>query len=1145
MDFEYCLGFLASSLAAFCCIGICSAPTCESPQYMNYGEIGTINCIFHDDFFSVLWFDTKYDRQSKPILHYQDFTKSGAGYDSGEFDIHSNGSLIITNVSLEHETTFTALYVHSRTEDVVFFSILVVVIVKPKEEFPRINYCPSTSQCFAEVGSTSVNCSVGSARPSIALTWVARTVEGDRNITTDMSIKSEGLGYTSRATTGDVSQGLSRLVLLVCKASDFRGILQSNESLLLAQNQNVTLSTTEKRSRYIERYTKMRLGCTAGDIGFVVWKKVRFDEKNAKTEHEMLLYSIFLGGEWSEVFANGFNLGTNASLVVPVVDIRHEGLYYCIYGDGLKDELVVYDVTVKVEPVPSYPVVEGCDRHQYCVLKSNYDGSLTCKLKGIRPRVQLQWNTFLGSDTLAILFTNQHLTIQERGETFDVTLTSTYHVMDMSRDRLTIECKVPDTSEKLFYLTTKIDLLFEKDDVDPTDIASETPVSNGLTWIIPIVVVPLLLFLILCLGVVYRKYWKDKTIKSQKKPEQPGEVWGMLSSMDHQNQALTANNFKQQFLKQIKERYKDLYDAVQPIPYIKDRLYCVDKVFVEGGIEFLDSTTSDRRIRGWKRLETFQDIFHDPRVKSTRRILEGEPGYGKSTVTLQFAYEWCNNIQGSALKDVEILILLRLRQLGGVSSVYRAIKQFILPKDTTLTEGDIENIFRKCTSIVVILDGFDEYPDQESIPTTDVINIIARQMFQEYEVVTTTRSSFLPKKYPPLTKRVRLTGFDDNSRRYYIRKAVVGEDEERVREIEQYLEENPILRDLCQVPLLFVIFAHMTYESEKFRNLNSVTSFFRYMISCFHSHMRNKMEEENVRKYELFETDHRELDRVAFEAFSGNTQKIVWEKEVLCKQIGQEFYDQYVRIGILVEEEVIDIIDDPGTLITEHVQYKTEVRFYHKLFCEWYAAHYISDYLQQNPNVDLSTFLQHLDPFDVQYMYRFSCGLNSDSAEKIISYLKNIEGGDKFAILCILEQTGKVDHIKETIRQLCDEGVLISGYDSLLLQRSSMQILELAAKNDIPIEYVSLHNCLQSVDLSTSAIRTTSGLTLTSRIPVKALAVYLSNRDMTEDEAIDILQVASMCPSLRSLTYADCVPPRSFNVGPTLSTLKSRNVTGK
>ena len=106
----------------------------------------------------------------------------------------------------------------------------------------------------------------------------------------------------------------------------------------------------------------------------------------------------------------------------------------------------------------------------------------------------------------------------------------------------------------------------------------------------------------------------------------------------------------------LKKRYKIQYDAIQPIPYIKDRLYCVDKVFVEG------STVTEEGVR----LESYKNIFTDSRVKAKRRIIKAEAGYGKSTVTLQLAYDWCNGVKDSPLKNVEILILLRLRQLNSV-----------------------------------------------------------------------------------------------------------------------------------------------------------------------------------------------------------------------------------------------------------------------------------------------------------------------------------------------------------------------------------------------------------------------------------------------------------------------------------------------
>lgn len=47
------------------------------------------------------------------IIEYQGAVKRGEGYESGMFDVHQNGSLIINNVSLEHDHIFTAIEVRS------------------------------------------------------------------------------------------------------------------------------------------------------------------------------------------------------------------------------------------------------------------------------------------------------------------------------------------------------------------------------------------------------------------------------------------------------------------------------------------------------------------------------------------------------------------------------------------------------------------------------------------------------------------------------------------------------------------------------------------------------------------------------------------------------------------------------------------------------------------------------------------------------------------------------------------------------------------------------------------------------------------------------------------------------------------------
>lgn len=101
---------------------------------------------------------------------------------------------------------------------------------------------------------------------------------------------------------------------------------------------------------------------------------------------------------------------------------------------------------------------------------------------------------------------------------------------------------------------------------------------------------------------------------------------------------------KMVFLQELRRKYENFYDAVQPIPYIRDRLFCVNRVFVEGGIEYLIVNSNTGREQSWCKLGSYRDIFNNLGVKSDRRIVEGEPGFGKSTLTLQLVYDWCKRL---------------------------------------------------------------------------------------------------------------------------------------------------------------------------------------------------------------------------------------------------------------------------------------------------------------------------------------------------------------------------------------------------------------------------------------------------------------------------------------------------------------------
>ncbi|PIK59838.1 putative NLR family CARD domain-containing protein 4 [Apostichopus japonicus] len=393
--------------------------------------------------------------------------------------------------------------------------------------------------------------------------------------------------------------------------------------------------------------------------------------------------------------------------------------------------------------------------------------------------------------------------------------------------------------------------------------------------------------------------------------------------------------------------------------------------------------------------------------------------------------QWC---KGFTFKDVEILILLRLRQLNSKISIYQAIKLFLAPNDPRIKSSDIKNIIESCSSVKVLLDGYDEFPDRDGATGSDVGRIITRNLFGNIDVTLTTR--YLPKDYDKsITKYVRLVGFDEKARDKYIRKAVTGEDEESVANIKRALKENPILDDLCQVPLLFVMFSHMTHEKTHLQKFKSVTDFFRYMIKCFHSHMRNKSLDKHAKEHmSEHESEHYELSKVAYEGLCGENQQLSWRKDGLCTRLGQGFCQHYIAVGILVEEEVSAETNEQNS--ATDIQTRTDLRL-----IEVVAA--------TRGTSELKNVLDKVDPFNLQYLYRFTCGISPAVGKRIIEYLKSREAGDKFAILCILEQTGEVDGIKDTVRDLCSKKVEIYSSDSKLLQRSTIQLLEIASRFDV------------------------------------------------------------------------------------------------
>ncbi|XP_071850807.1 uncharacterized protein [Apostichopus japonicus] len=1067
---------------------------CEDKQYLELYQPGIIQCSFEEGFLGVQWYNSTEEGTSKIITYLRD-VKDGPGFGSGDYDVWLNGSLFVRNVTVEHEGAFIVTHAPSESAEVKKYNIQVQLFVKPQLEYPVIEGCQDKSKlCYMLYKNPlELSCSVENVRPSISFIWNQRNSQRDKLLESNMTIiKNSEVTFNTRSTV-KLHNNSPLLSVLVCSVNENTWILEENETLVILENGSEDISHSPIR-HLVELHTTMTLPCNDFNERILVWKR---STDRPETPEVILIRVQTWKEDFNETYNKDFRLKPDGSLMLPQTELYHQGIYTCVASDYDMDHIQTIDVVIFTYPRPSYIIVEGCYHTQYCVLDVAREGNVTCSVRGIRPKVELQWRTYGNYPALSL--TELERTSTEKGGIFDISLTTNFKILSAPERGITLECVIVGQNSDVFKSSIKAARIDLKVTYDNKGTLGSWTVAVVTTII---VVLLILVVLVVCLKVLnYRR--------SQRKIVEDEEMLPMTDQTPEE----------EKFIKELKAKYQILYHSVQPLPYIRDSMYCVDNVYVDSGIERLVEQAHGKKI--WKLLESHHELLKKPE-NCGRQIIEGDPGYGKSTLTLQLAYDWCQRVPKSPLSNVPILIYLRLRQLRGVKSIYQAIQRFILPRDSDLNEDIVESIIKNCSGALVILDGFDEYPDKDD-PETDISLILRREMLQEIDVILTTRPFYLPKEFAPHTDRIRLTGFNEDIRDQYIRKAVVQGDEQAAREIILKLQRNPLLGDLCQVPLLFVLFAHMSHENKDLKTFKSVTSFFCNVIACFHSHLMNKTNE-NV----TFDLKHDELNKVAFEALSGRNQLIVWDSTSLRKRLGDDFYEQYLKTGIFFEEEV-----PTG----DQFLYKNEVRFYHKLFCEWYAAHYIADYLSQESSTSDTTesqsvaeLLRCLDPFELHYVYRFACGLNKTASGKIVNYLQDNLKHEKFAMMCMLEQDYKNEKIVDAITKLASKVVHVHNDDSQLLQRSTLQVLEFASAKQITIACLNLTMAFKECDGYTILLQ--SGLSLCPLKTVEKIHIEMVPEGnepgtISEIQLTNIFRFALRCDSVKELSFSECLLPLS------------------
>ncbi|KAJ8023854.1 hypothetical protein HOLleu_36415 [Holothuria leucospilota] len=308
---------------------------CRSPQYIEIGRTGVVQCYFFSTFYGVLWFNSTETDLENPFIQLVDSEKSGDGYLIGNYDIYLNGSLVIKKVSPVHDQTFTVVKFASATETPVSFSVVVTTTVISKVGHPVIAECGSEHRsCYIQSDGTSeVNCFIRDTLPAIPLKWLARTAGINRTVSTDVNVTRNGITYTSLIVTRNLFKYSTLLSLLVCKAKSLPGMLREDESYIITENRDIVIDLQPVKT-FIEQDFELKLSCSDLKVDILVWKKQEYFADNFEIIAFVYL-SDLSENNFSKIFNDHYKLDEDGSLIVPYAQERDEGIYECSFETGL------------------------------------------------------------------------------------------------------------------------------------------------------------------------------------------------------------------------------------------------------------------------------------------------------------------------------------------------------------------------------------------------------------------------------------------------------------------------------------------------------------------------------------------------------------------------------------------------------------------------------------------------------------------------------------------------------------------------------------------------------------------------------------------------------------------------------------------
>lgn len=184
--------------------------------------------------------------------------------------------------------------------------------------------------------------------------------------------------------------------------------------------------------------------------------------------------------------------------------------------------------------------------------------------------------------------------------------------------------------------------------------------------------------------------------------------------------------------------YQERYCKKQACPWKPDEFLDLDSIYVPMSLDIKVSGASSVK----KRLSSYQDIFKSDQ-KSSRFILVGGPGQGKSVFCAKIASDWCHRTELSPLKHIQLLFILQLGVMNHESNIEDAIRSQLLSDEVDVDGETLGKLIKDLgSSVAIVLDGLDEAPPdlmKHKDTTGNLIKTIRYSYLRDCRILITTR----------------------------------------------------------------------------------------------------------------------------------------------------------------------------------------------------------------------------------------------------------------------------------------------------------------------------------------------------------------------------------------------------------------------